>query len=204
MMDAQAPHGPLHAAKRLLRRSVAVNEAYFIVKNTVAGIRGGIEHADFGRESDVAARADYAEEVFSRYLGDADLTRAELEGLRVVEIGPGDNQGAAFLFALNGADVWTPDAFLVSREPGADEATADELARRCAAGDPPRSARDVLSGIHASLESRRSGPLRPCRPGPSTSCCRMLSWSTCATSRRRSHNSTRCSHPAGCRSTPWT
>ena len=143
-----ASRGPFQAAKKLLRRSVLVNEAYFIAKNTIAGLRGGIEHSDFGRSSECTARADYAEEVFDRYLRDAGLAPSGLAGKRVVEIGPGDNLGAAFLFALHGAEVWTLDAFVVTREPGADEATAEALAQRAAFGDRTESPLNVLHTVH--------------------------------------------------------
>ena len=59
---------------------------------------------------------EYIDRVFSDYLTYGSLGPADLEGARILELGPGDNLGVALRFAAAGAAEATPMSFLSGKD----------------------------------------------------------------------------------------
>ena len=153
--------------KTTARKSVALVKLYFIAKNALASarsrIRGDTMTHEYQVSSSEASRADYATNRFENYTRLANLTPASLRGMRVLEVGPGDNLGAAFLFAAYGATVCTADAYYVHREANDDLATASLLLKRRLHQTDDLSAEDVLGGIktHYRLPLEHAAEILP-------------------------------------------
>jgi SAM-dependent methyltransferase len=90
------------------------------------------------RDLDLLGSLAYIDAVHDDYLTYAGLRPEELEGKRVLEIGPGDNLGVALRFAALGADVVAIDRFHTWRDPAQqarihlavrDRMTADQSRR---------------------------------------------------------------------------
>lgn len=152
--DDQAQAGSSSAARTLksrLRGSIAVNEAYFVLKNFRERLRHWLRRDSltdvFAKDTDLAGKAEYALAVFNKYLSLGALAPASLKGMRVLEIGPGESLGVASLFAAHGAEVATADAFRVWRSGDADAATAALVMRRT--GHDAADATAVLERIDA-------------------------------------------------------
>ena len=69
------------------------------------------------RDLDLRGSLAYIDAVHDDYLAYAGMRPDELEGKRVLEIGPGDNLGVAMRFAAAGADVVAIDRFHTWRDP---------------------------------------------------------------------------------------
>jgi 2-polyprenyl-3-methyl-5-hydroxy-6-metoxy-1,4-benzoquinol methylase len=145
--DTPAPLGA--SMKSKLRSSIAVNEAYFILKNLKQRLRQTFRRDsltdEFTQATDPEERAKYALRVFGEYVDTAGLDADSIAGLRVLEVGPGDNLGSAFLFAAHGAEVATLDAFRVTRAETADVATSVHLMKQT--GRDATAAPAILDGI---------------------------------------------------------
>jgi SAM-dependent methyltransferase len=135
--------------KSKLRSSIAVNEAYFVLKNLGARWRQTSRKVSLSREfmtsADPAARAEHAKDQFGMYQSLGGLDATSVTGRRVLEVGPGESLGAAFLFAAHGADVATLDAFRVKRSEHADIATAALLMKKM--GHEAKAASAILDRI---------------------------------------------------------
>ena len=69
------------------------------------------------RDLDLRGSLAYIDAVHDDYLGYAGMRPEELEGKRVLELGPGDSLGVALRFAAAGADVVAIDRFHTWRDP---------------------------------------------------------------------------------------
>lgn len=126
------------AGKQLLRAMLGENGylyflkwvlvASYLIKNLRA--RLGATPAtpwvcEFG-DFDPARSSAYAREEFEDYLRYGGLRAETLNGLRVLEVGPGENLGVAIRFCLAGAEVTCADRF-PSLRPAADQARVYRL-----------------------------------------------------------------------------
>ncbi|MCO5325478.1 MAG: glycosyltransferase [Solirubrobacterales bacterium] len=96
---------------------------------------------------------DYIDGVFGDYLLHGGLAIADLEGAKVLELGPGDNFGVALSFLAAGAnEVVATDRFVPYRNPENQRRIYAALAERL---DGPGSARvaEALSGPEPDLEA---------------------------------------------------
>src|SRR5438093_1215019 len=79
------------------------------------GANSGTTHRDFSLERSLA----YIDAVFSEYVRYSGRSREALQGIRVLEVGPGDNYGVALRFlAAGAAEVTCIDRFRPWRDPG--------------------------------------------------------------------------------------
>lgn len=115
---------------QLAKRSrVAVIAKHLVFSR--AALRGQIGEHGQSAGATPAEAADYAEGVFEAVLGHAGLGTADLEGARVLELGPGDNLGLALRFVAAGAEqVVTLDRFAVPRDRELERRIYDELLAR--------------------------------------------------------------------------
>jgi len=154
--------------KRIARQSATMVELYFIAKNALAGVRSRISGNTITSEhrlrfSEAEPRADYAANRFEGYMRLTDLTPESLRGMRVLEVGPGDNLGAAFLFGAYGATVSTADAYYVRREQSADLVTASLLLEQHLSDTDSLSAESILRDVeaHHDLPLERAAGVLP-------------------------------------------
>ncbi len=141
-MRAKAP------VREVFMRSPRGIVAWNVLRDRVVGARarlgrhrahGGATHEDL----DLAQSVAYIDEVFGDYLRYSALTAEDLDGLRVLEVGPGDNPGVALRFlAAGAARVVCVDRFLLWRDP----AQQREILRAVVEGLEP-AGRARLEGV---------------------------------------------------------
>lgn len=111
--------GIKRAVKRFLPLAVAGRIAFERAKGVrrLLGRRAGgmgATHRGFELEESL----DYIDAVFEDYLTYGGIDRAEIEGMHVLELGPGDNFGVALRFlAAGAARVVSVDRFIPYRDP---------------------------------------------------------------------------------------
>ena len=100
-----------------------------------------------------AVAADYAESAFAGVLRGGALDPAAVAGMRVLELGPGDNVGLALRFVASGArEVVTLDRFEIGRDPARERGIYDEVIARLPKGEAAR-ARTALEPSAGLLRS---------------------------------------------------
>jgi SAM-dependent methyltransferase len=130
-----------------------VHNSWFMVRARLGCLSTihGATHLSFGPEESVR----YIEKVFSEYLSYGDLRPAELEGKRVLEIGPGDNLGVALKFVALGAKVACLDRFKPYRDEERERLIYCRLREALCAQGRKRfdAAVELGSGIRLDTES---------------------------------------------------
>lgn len=135
-------------AQELFERSPRGIVAWNVMRDRLVGLRARLgRHRAHGGATherlDLARSVAYIDEVFGDYLRYSWLGPADLEGARVLEVGPGDNPGVALRFlAAGAARVVCVDRFLLWRDP----AQQREILRAVIAGLEPAQ-RDRLEGV---------------------------------------------------------
>ncbi|MFZ1059046.1 MAG: methyltransferase domain-containing protein [Candidatus Rokuibacteriota bacterium] len=93
----------------------------------------GSTHSDM----DLSASLDYIERVFRDYLDYGGFSKRDLQGVRILEIGPGDNFGVALKFIAAGAGkVVCLDRFYSKRDPAQQRSIYQAM--RASLPDPER------------------------------------------------------------------
>jgi SAM-dependent methyltransferase len=127
------------AAARVLRQRMGVGRT-----------RGGRTHQGLTP----AESADYVEGVFASYVRAGAVAAAELDGARVLELGPGDNLGVAARFVAAGAaEVVAIDRFRVPRDPAREAAVYREIASRLPADERVRLGSTGARGQPSAVRS---------------------------------------------------
>lgn len=108
-------------ARRFLKRSRAVAIAGRIAMQQSSRLRARFGRAAIGathRGFDLRRSLNYVDTVFHDYLTYGGIERADLEGARVLEVGPGDNFGVALRLLAAGAEqVVAVDRYETRRDP---------------------------------------------------------------------------------------
>jgi SAM-dependent methyltransferase len=108
----------LNGLKRAGKRAKPVAVAYYVLTDLRARRGFDAEGMAQSRNQPVDEAVDYVEGAFATILEHAGLSPADLAGMRVLELGPGDNLGLALRFLAAGASqVVTLDKFDVPRDP---------------------------------------------------------------------------------------
>jgi SAM-dependent methyltransferase len=146
--------------RRLLKRSKWAVVANFVVRNRRA--RRSVETDIHGqsRGLSVSESVDYVERAFEAIMGHGRLSPADIEGKRVLELGPGDNLGLALRFLAAGArQVVTLDKFAVLRDPGVEQEIYRSLLARLSPKEQARCGSAVCFGERTSFDDERLRPV---------------------------------------------
>jgi SAM-dependent methyltransferase len=104
--------------KAAVKRTKPLAVAYYVLTDARARRGFDAEGMAQSRNQPVAEAVDYVETAFVTILDHAGLGADDIEGMRVLELGPGDNLGLALRFLAAGASqVVTLDKFDVPRDP---------------------------------------------------------------------------------------
>ena len=135
--------------KSALKRSRSLTIAGRSALHGLSVVRGrlGNRDRDIGsthRGMSLADSVAYVDAVFADYLAYSDVSRADLTGKQVLEVGPGDNFGVALLLLAAGAErVATVDRFATWRDPGQQRAIYRALLERMEGEERDRAERIV-------------------------------------------------------------
>jgi SAM-dependent methyltransferase len=106
----------------------------------------------------VAQSVRYVDEVFAGYVRHGDLGAGRLHGMRVLELGPGDNLGVALrLVAAGASEVVAIDRFRIPRDPSHESAVYQEIAARVAEEERGRIA--PLDGLPTAVRTIEGVPI---------------------------------------------
>ena len=143
--------------KRMVKRSVPAGIAGRVVAERTRGIRRALGRRESGMGSthanmDTTDSVDYIDTVFDDYLRYGGVDRAELAGMDVLELGPGDNFGVALRFLAAGASsVVAADRFIPVRDHELHRRIYEGLLDRLSAEERQRIG-SIASGAEISLD----------------------------------------------------
>lgn len=116
---------------RLVRRPKWTNVGFYLARDLRSRFTIDLNTHGQSRGQPTAESVAYVERAFEGFLREAPLDPAEIEGARLLELGPGDNLGLALRFLAAGArQVVTLDKFAVRRDRDAERAIYRELVDR--------------------------------------------------------------------------